>query len=90
MSDVTYPGDNDRERLTDDSRDGSKRLTKADVGFDQDFSVTTIEEETMAGGWNRIQKPVGGTPKPVTTGGERGEPGDWDEASRSGSAADRY
>lgn len=38
------------------------------------FASMTLEEENMAGGWNRITSPVGGTPQRTFTAGSRGDP----------------
>lgn len=75
-----------RDLLNDNSRDGSKLRTKASVGFEMDFSPTTIEEEIYDGGWNRIQRPVGAEPQDVSTSGGRGEGDnkDFDTADNHG------
>jgi len=40
----------------------------------QNFAFSTLEQETMAGGWTRLNMPVGGkTPERAITAGMRGE-----------------
>lgn len=70
-----------RGRLTDNSRDGSKICRKEDVCFEMNFASTTIEETAYDDGWDRIQRPVGGDPRPANTSGMAGEGGDYDLAA---------
>lgn len=71
-------------RYCDSSRDGSTRLTNAQVGSCPDFSFTTLDEVARDGGWDRIQRPVGGDPRELVTEGMRGETGDFDVVNRDG------
>ena len=61
-----------RDYLSDNSRDGSKIRRLADVGKSVDTCPTTLAQEAAMGGWTKWTMPVGGMPSPLDTFGLRG------------------
>lgn len=71
-ADITYP---DRDQMTDYARkEDASSMPARDVGHQADARVQTVQDEKDADGWDKLARPVGGSPDPLSTAGTRGGP----------------